>query len=367
VIHSPKITIIGAGVGGLTTAALLAQAGHDVTVLEAGTYPGGCAGTFFHKGYRFDAGATVAGGFQANGPHTLLGKQLQITWPVQPSDPAWVVHLPQRQVTISRDLADMMGQFPHSQSFWQEQQSIADLVWPLAAQGLPWPPTSQGELFQLLHVGLSNFTGATRLLPLLFSSAHDWIKRHALTDDAEFVRLVDAQLLISAQTTSRHANALYSATALDLARQGTYYVQGGMGTIAQTLADKLAALGGRIHYRQRVTRLDVQDGRVRGVYIQNSKHSSKRTFWSTDFVIANLTPASLDRLLAASSPPRLQRETRRQQGGCKSSKSFGQNRRWNKVETTPPVYPGNSTTWMTPSRCVIRHTLLGSFPAFSLI
>jgi phytoene dehydrogenase-like protein len=137
VIHSPKITIIGAGVGGLTTAALLAQAGHDVTVLEAGTYPGGCAGTFFHKGYRFDAGATVAGGFHPNGPHTLLGEQLQIAWPVQPTDPAWVVHLPGRQVQMTRAHDDMMAQFPHSRSFWQEQQFIADLAWSLAAQGLP--------------------------------------------------------------------------------------------------------------------------------------------------------------------------------------------------------------------------------------
>ncbi|HAJ34451.1 MAG TPA: C-3',4' desaturase CrtD, partial [Chloroflexi bacterium] len=45
------IIVIGAGVGGLTTAALLAQAGLDVTVLEAHVYPGGCAGTFFHKNY----------------------------------------------------------------------------------------------------------------------------------------------------------------------------------------------------------------------------------------------------------------------------------------------------------------------------
>src|SRR4051794_12907025 len=62
-VSSQRIIVIGAGIGGLTAAALLAHDGFDVTVLEAHVYPGGCAGTFFHKGYRFDAGATLAGGF----------------------------------------------------------------------------------------------------------------------------------------------------------------------------------------------------------------------------------------------------------------------------------------------------------------
>ncbi len=313
--RSAKIIVIGAGVGGLTTAALLAQAGLDVTVLEANTYPGGCAGTFSHKGYRFDAGATVAGGFQVNGPHAKLAEQLQLTWRVRPAEPAWVVHFPHRQITMSRDNADVITQFPQSRSFWEEQRAAADLTWSLAAKGLPWTPTSGADLRQLLRVSLPHLTQMPRLMPLAFGTTRQWLQRHDLTLDPEFVRLIDAQLLISAQTTSQYANALYSATALDLVRQGTYSLEGGMGSIAETLAERLVALGGQVLYRRQVSGIDVRAGRVRGVYVRTGKRASQQTFLPADFVIANLTPGSLANLLGESSPSYLHDETTRSRSG----------------------------------------------------
>ena len=99
----PRVVIVGAGIGGLTSAALLAQAGAQVTVLEAGAYPGGCAGTYYYRGYRFEAGATLAGGFQPGGPHAIVGERLGIDWPVKSADPAWVFHLPDREIVLGRD------------------------------------------------------------------------------------------------------------------------------------------------------------------------------------------------------------------------------------------------------------------------
>jgi phytoene dehydrogenase-like protein len=106
-----KVIVIGAGIGGLTTAALLAHDGYDVTVLEGQTYPGGSASTFFHKGYRFDSGATVAGGFQSNGPHSIVGKMLNIQWQVHQHEPAWVVHLPDRDIALTQDTSDILTKF----------------------------------------------------------------------------------------------------------------------------------------------------------------------------------------------------------------------------------------------------------------
>jgi phytoene dehydrogenase-like protein len=51
-----NITIIGAGLGGLTAGALLAKQGHKVTVLEQHTIVGGCATTFKRKGFTCEVG-----------------------------------------------------------------------------------------------------------------------------------------------------------------------------------------------------------------------------------------------------------------------------------------------------------------------
>jgi len=54
-VAQPRTVIIGAGIGGLTSAALLARAGHAVTVCEAASVPGGKA----HAENGIDAGPTV--------------------------------------------------------------------------------------------------------------------------------------------------------------------------------------------------------------------------------------------------------------------------------------------------------------------
>ncbi|NIU82909.1 MAG: NAD(P)-binding protein, partial [Candidatus Korarchaeota archaeon] len=48
--------VVGAGIGGLSLAALLANAGEEVTVLEKNSLPGGRARVYRENGYSFDMG-----------------------------------------------------------------------------------------------------------------------------------------------------------------------------------------------------------------------------------------------------------------------------------------------------------------------
>jgi len=59
--------IIGAGAGGLAMALFLAQTGGKTLIIEKAASPGGALGSFYHKGYRLDAGFHFAGALQDGG------------------------------------------------------------------------------------------------------------------------------------------------------------------------------------------------------------------------------------------------------------------------------------------------------------
>ena len=65
-----RVVVIGAGIGGLSAAALLAHRGYAVKVFDQAIVPGGCASTFKRRGFTFDVGATQVAGLEAWG-HSL--------------------------------------------------------------------------------------------------------------------------------------------------------------------------------------------------------------------------------------------------------------------------------------------------------
>lgn len=292
------VVVIGAGLGGLTSAALLLKAGHQVTVLEAHVYAGGCAGTFFHQGYRFDAGATLAGGFNNGGPHHRLAELLGIEFPVHPVDPAWVTHLPDRSITQWADAEawreERTKHFPQAEKFWKKQEQLADISWDISSRDFPWTPQSLRDVVSLGRAMRPQTLAAT---PYLFSTVASLIP-----NDSSFKTFIDAQLLIAAQTTSDYTNVLYGSAALDLPRRGVNHVRGGIGSLAKTLANWIRTNGGEVLYRQQVEKIEMRNGKA--VAVQTDKGLRVEC----DALIANLTPWALNDLLGEHSPQMLRRE-----------------------------------------------------------
>ena len=77
-MNSQRAIVIGAGIGGLTAAALLARRGYAVTVYDQAIVPGGCASTFKRKGFTFDVGATQVAGLEPGGIHHRIFEELEI-------------------------------------------------------------------------------------------------------------------------------------------------------------------------------------------------------------------------------------------------------------------------------------------------
>ncbi len=299
-----RVVVIGAGIGGLTAAALLAHEGMEVEVLEAHTDPGGCAATFAYQGFRFDAGATLAAGFAPGMPMAILGERLGISWGAHPEPLAMQVHLPDgtvipRWADRERWRAERQAYFGAAgERFWTWQERTAQALWDLARGGLPWPPQDVREGWTLLRKGAA-WLG--RHPGMWASLAQDALRPVAVRlPEGERLRgFVDAQLMISAQAPAARANALYGAVALDLPHTGVGTMPGGIGTIAERLVEAVRRAGGWVRFGQEVRAVRRSGPGAFRVETESGEAVE------ADGVILNVPPGNVAALLGDEAPPAL--------------------------------------------------------------
>jgi C-3',4' desaturase CrtD len=307
---SPKakrVVVIGAGIGGLTAAALLAHRGYSVLVLDQALVPGGCASTFKRRGFTFDVGATQVAGLEPGGIHHRIFSELAIELPeATPCDPACAVYLPGEADPISvwrnpdRWQAERQRQFPDSEPFWQLMADLFRYSWAFQSRDPVLPPRNLWDLGQLVQAVRP---GTLLTVPHTFSTVGQVLRWYGLAGDRRLKTFLDLQLKLYSQVDAEDTALLYAATALGVSQepQGLYHLQGSMQVLSDRLVTSLERDGGKLLMRHTVEQIYTENGQAKAIAIRNPKTGETWTE-AADHIVANVTVQNLMQLLGTEAP-----------------------------------------------------------------
>jgi C-3',4' desaturase CrtD len=303
---SQRVVVIGAGIGGLTAAALLAHRGYRVLLLDQAVVPGGCASTFQRRGFTFDVGATQVAGLEPGGIHHRIFSELEIDPPAAtPCDPACAVFLPGETTPINvwrdpdRWRAERKQQFPGSEPFWQLLADLFRYSWAFQSRDPVLPPRSLWDLGQLVQAVRPD---TLLTLPHTLTTVGQMLRALGLRD-RRLKTFLDLQLKLYSQVDADETALLYAATALGVSQepQGLYHLQGSMQSLSDSLVQSLERDGGKLLMRHRVEQIQVQGGKATGVMVRNLK-TDEVWLEPADQVVANVTVQNLVDLLGEAAP-----------------------------------------------------------------
>ena len=274
--------IIGSGIGGLVSGALLAKEGYKVTVLEKNAIIGGGLQTFKRHSVSFPTGMHIFGGFQEGGNLRKLFEYLGVMDKIalrrmdeEASDVVTLIdsgttyRLPQGK---ERFVAYLSVMFP------AEKEAIKAYIDRL------FELSEEEDLFYLRENN-----GEVPLFSEDFVRPFDELLDRYITDPKLRALLGYLSPLFGGEkgTTPAYLNALPNV----LHRGGTFQFVGGSQQLANALAKVIENAGGQVIANEEVVKIAVENRQVLGVFTKNGK------CYQADSYISDVHPDVLLRII----------------------------------------------------------------------
>jgi prolycopene isomerase len=307
-----EVVVVGGGIGGLTVAALLAQRGVDVCLLERESQVGGCAASFEKLGYNFEQGYGLFTGWKAGEIHDRVFSELPVDAPeVRRWEPSYTVRLPDHaEIALAGDNEQFENSLrahfaecaENAIVFYRKIESIGAA---LRNAFLKTPELLSASTSRRTYCLLKEGRIAADILRSQEQSTLEQLDGLS----PRFRRFIDVQLQALTQATSADVPYLQAALALSAPRAGMFALRCGGSGLANTLADSIKRSGGRIRLDTPVLRLSYDSTNTAvGVDLLSGEtvHASKAivsnlTVWDTygKLVGLNRTPAEIRKQLNA--------------------------------------------------------------------
>lgn len=285
--------VIGSGIGGLVTAALLARYGKQVIVCESHSIPGGAAHSFTRQGFHFDSGPSFYCGLSDPASLNPLRQVLDVleeTVAAIAYDPLGHYHFPEATIPIYGNLEQYRSAVAQlTPQGAEELQRLERRLLGLYDGLKEIPAIALRADFSLIPLLLTRYLPAlAKLLPQLpkiQSSVADLMRD---VQDPWVKRLVDLECFLLSGLKADGTIAPEMAFMLgERSRSVIDYPVGGSGAIVQALVRGLKKWGGHLRLNTHVEQILVQSGRAIGVRLRNGETLyapiviSNATVWDT--------------------------------------------------------------------------------------
>ncbi|MBE9009845.1 FAD-dependent oxidoreductase [Pseudanabaenaceae cyanobacterium LEGE 13415] len=293
-VQSMDAIVIGSGIGGLVTGALLARYGKSVLVCESHTIAGGAVHSFSRQGFHFDSGASFYCGLSDPNSVNPLRQVLDVlgeSVEAIPYDPFGHYHFPDATLPVYGNLEKYRSAI--SQISPQGAIELIELEKRLLSlyEGLQGIPTLALRAdWKLAPILMSRYLPSLlKLLPnlgMIQASVGDLMDQ--TIRDPWVRRLIDLECFLLSGLKAHGTIAPEVAFMFgERTRSIIDYPIGGSGAIVDALIRGLKKWGGTLRLGTHVEKILVESGKVRGVRLRNGEELaasivvSNATIWDT--------------------------------------------------------------------------------------